>query len=156
MGRDGPQFSPLIPVSSGSYLKSHPSSSDPYARLNALVAEPRTTDSEPRGMKLTLLITLSLVVVAGTALGAPERRIALVVGNDDYQAVPRLANPANDARLVASTLKKLDFQFVGGGPLLDVDKPRFDQAVQKFGEAAEGAAIAFFYYATRIPICSTG
>lgn len=34
------------------------------------------------------------------------RRIALVIGNGDYKNTGHLANPVNDARLMAETLKK--------------------------------------------------
>ena len=35
-----------------------------------------------------------------------ERRVALVIGNAGYQHVDRLANPGNDAKLIADTLRK--------------------------------------------------
>jgi uncharacterized caspase-like protein len=33
------------------------------------------------------------------------KRVALVIGNSGYRAVPGLPNPANDARLRAGTLR---------------------------------------------------
>lgn len=74
-------------------------------------------------------------------------RVALVVGNSGYRNVGRLANPANDARLIARTLQQLGFELVGGGPQLDLEKARFDRAVQEFGRAIPGASAALFYYA---------
>src|SRR5262249_9554819 len=44
-----------------------------------------------------------------------EKRVALVVGNSAYPYVPRLTNPANDARLLSETLRSLGFTLVGGG-----------------------------------------
>ncbi len=78
---------------------------------------------------------------------AAETRIALVVGNSDYQYVTRLPNPTSDARMVAETLGRLGFRLVGGGPQLDLDKPRFDLAVQAFGKQLLGADVGLFYYA---------
>lgn len=77
---------------------------------------------------------------------ASGRRVALVVGNGGYRAVERLANPANDARLVARTLQASGFTLIGDGPQLDLDKPKFDRLVQLFGRALQGADVALFYY----------
>ncbi|MEO8134514.1 MAG: caspase family protein, partial [Betaproteobacteria bacterium] len=41
--------------------------------------------------------------------GNVDRRLALVVGNNDYKSAP-LVNPINDARLVAKTLEGLGFE----------------------------------------------
>ena len=64
---------------------------------------------------------LRLLGVAGLSLGvvllAPAHaaeRVAPVVGNSSYQAVPKLDNPANDAKLMAETLARLGFSLVGG------------------------------------------
>ena len=74
------------------------------------------------------------------------RRIALVIGNGAYQSVARLPNPANDARLIASTLQRAGFTLVGGGPQVDLDKAQFDRLIQQFGRALPGADVALFYY----------
>ena len=97
---------------------------------------------------------LRLLGVAGLSLGlvllAPAyaaERVALVVGNSSYQAVPKLDNPANDAKLMAETLTRLGFLLVGGSAQLDLDKAGFDHAVQAFGSALQGAEVGLFYYA---------
>jgi len=97
---------------------------------------------------LLLGSVLALVVSAepARAQAAGGRRIALVIGNSGYRHVDRLTNPANDARLIARTLQGAGFTLVGDGPQLDLDKPRFDHAVQAFGSALQGAEVALFYY----------
>jgi uncharacterized caspase-like protein len=75
------------------------------------------------------------------------RRIALVVGNSKYRHVEPLANPANDARLIAQALRSLGFTLVGGGEQIDLDKAAFDTAVQQFGRQLIGAEVGLFYYA---------
>ena len=88
------------------------------------------------------------LLLAGTALAQPaERRVALVIGNGQYQHVPRLANPTSDARLIADTLMSLGFMLVGGKAQFDLDKLGFDRTVQAFGTAIQGAGVALFYYA---------
>jgi Caspase domain len=74
-------------------------------------------------------------------------RVALVIGNSDYRSVAKLDNPANDAKLMAETLRGLGFTLIGGGAELDLEKAGLDQAVQAFGAALVGAEVALFYYA---------
>jgi len=72
-----------------------------------------------------LRLLLLAVAVCWTAAVAQaqqaERRVALVVGNASYQHVEQLANPGNDAKLIADTLKKSGFTLVGGGAQLNLD-----------------------------------
>ena len=95
------------------------------------------------GFAVAGLAAMMLLVGAAQAQG---RRVALIIGNSSYRNVDRLANPASDARLIATTLKNAGFALVGDGPLLDLDKGRFDRAVQAFGNALQGADVALFYY----------
>ena len=76
-----------------------------------------------------------------------EKRVALVVGNSAYKNITPLANPKNDARLMADTLRGLGFTVVGGAAQLDLDKAQFDSAVQSFSDQIQGADVGLFYYA---------
>jgi hypothetical protein len=89
-------------------------------------------------------VFISIVFTSSSAFA--ETRVALVVGNSAYQNVSPLANPGNDARLLAQTLTKLGFRVVGGGAQLDLDKSRFDAAVQAFGKQLMGADVGVFFY----------
>jgi hypothetical protein len=91
------------------------------------------------------LLALSCVIISGPAHA--DKRVALIVGNSDYVNVPRLANPANDARLVADTLRGLGFSVVGGAAQLNLDESRFRQLVRDFGAQLQGADVGLFYYA---------
>ncbi len=58
-----------------------------------------------RRLKLLTLIVVGLLVQAGLGSSyAAAPRIALVIGKSAYEETP-LANPANDARLIAATLR---------------------------------------------------
>jgi ABC-type sugar transport system substrate-binding protein len=92
-----------------------------------------------------LPLVLASVIVCGPAFA--ERRVALVVGNAAYVNVPRLANSANDARLIADTMRSLGFTLVGGGAQIDLDETSFRGAVQDFGDQLQGADVGVFYYA---------
>ena len=90
-------------------------------------------------------IILSVFLFAATATIA-EERIALVIGNSDY-AEGALANPVNDARLIAATLREVGFLVI---EQLDADENTMERAIQDFGDRLENAgkkAIGLVYYA---------
>ena len=98
-------------------------------------------------MRLLLLLVVAAWTVATACAQQTEHRVALVIGNANYQHVDRLANPGNDATLIADTLQKSGFTLVGGGAQLNLDKASFDRLVQEFGKQIQGADVALFYYA---------
>ncbi|KJS14847.1 MAG: hypothetical protein VR78_09630, partial [Hoeflea sp. BRH_c9] len=72
------------------------------------------------------------------------KRVALVIGASDYRHVPALANPSNDARIIADALAALRFD------VIRVDSPSRSElleARQAFLDRLDGSDIAFFYYA---------
>lgn len=106
----------------------------------------------PRNLGVLAAIALIVAIAmpcgaAPTQKQAGERRVALVVGNGKYVAAPQLANPGNDARLIAATLAGLGFELVGGGALIDLDKANLELAIRRFGEKLAGAGVGLFYYA---------
>jgi uncharacterized caspase-like protein len=108
-------------------------------RMIAIVGAARRLPS-----RLGILAWLALIVAAPAAA---EKRVALVVGNSAYRNVTPLDNPANDAKLMASTLRGIGFTLVGGGAQLDLDKAALDSAVQSFSTQIQGADVGLFYYA---------
>jgi hypothetical protein len=98
--------------------------------------------------RIGFFLSLLFLLMEFTALPAvAENRVALVIGNANYRNVPSLANPAGDARLMASTLKSLGFKLVGDGAQINLDKTAFDGAVRSFGSQLQGADVGLFYYA---------
>ena len=97
-----------------------------------------------RAIAVLLAITLAALMPAPAQA---EKRVALVIGNAAYQHVPRLGNPVNDARLMADTLRALGFTLIGNAAQVDLDRPRFERAVQAFGQALVGADVGLFYFA---------
>ena len=86
-------------------------------------------------------VALVLLLVTRTATPQAERRVALVIGNGQYHYVPRLANPTNDAQLIADTLTGLGFTLVGGKAQLDLDKAAFDRVVQELAPRCRTPAL---------------
>ncbi|MBY6137869.1 caspase family protein [Leisingera daeponensis] len=88
---------------------------------------------------------LVLVTLAGAAARAGER-IALVVGNSNYAHTAPLANPGNDARVMAGALEGAGFEVT---TLLDADLGGMKQALLRFGRRLRGDGVeaGLFYYA---------
>jgi uncharacterized caspase-like protein len=73
-----------------------------------------------------------------------EERVALIIGNDRYQSLPKLDNAGNDARAMATTLQGLGFK-----TLLRIDAARreMDQAMAEFRGEIRGGAVGLYYFA---------
>jgi hypothetical protein len=96
------------------------------------------------------IVTCLLIVLGAMAPALADqitgKRVALVIGNSRYLSVGRLANPGNDATLMAASLKASGFALIGGDAQLDLDKARFDAALAEFGRAIAGVEVVLFYY----------
>ena len=89
-----------------------------------------------------VFLTVWVLAAAGQAAFA-EKRVALVIGNSNYEIAGTLANPKNDADDVADSLKRLHFEVTKG---LDLTTAQFDKAVDAFTAAAEDADVALFFF----------
>lgn len=74
-----------------------------------------------------------------------EKRVALVVGNSSYSAVPTLPNPSRDANAVAKLFRDAGFETVE--TYLDVGNLDFKRAIRKFEDTAMDADVAVLFYA---------
>src|SRR6202790_4277059 len=92
------------------------------------------------GIVLTVWLT-SMVSQSAFA----EKRVALVIGNSNYQSVARLGNPANDASAMTETLKGAGFDFVDTRRDLKTSEMR--RALRDFSDKARDADVAVVYYA---------
>ncbi len=92
-------------------------------------------------------LIFGLVLLVGSTFASPstaEKRVALVIGNGSYSAIPSLDNPLRDAELIAEKLRKVGFDV---DLALDSDYFTLIQHVRSFGHRASGADAALFYYA---------
>jgi uncharacterized caspase-like protein len=74
-----------------------------------------------------------------------EKRVALMIGNSNYQNVSRLANPSNDAPMLADTFKKANFDVVTLRNDLSAIEMR--RMLREFADRTRDADIAVVYYA---------
>lgn len=101
----------------------------------------------PRARPRRRLAAIVIAVVVNVAL-APSAwaagRVALIVGVSNYERVPKLANPAKDARLVQQTLQKLGFKVT---ILSDPSRLQLLETIGSFEAEARDADAAIVYYA---------
>ncbi len=72
------------------------------------------------------------------------RRVALVIGNDDYEQLPVLQKAANDARAVGEALQRLGFEVIH---LQNAQRRTMNQKLVEFTGKIGRGDIAFFFYA---------
>jgi hypothetical protein len=88
-------------------------------------------------------LTLSLVLIRADPAFA-ERRVALVIGNSDYQYAPPLPNPRRDAQAMAAMFQKAGFDVISAQT--DVGILQFKRAIAQFEDKAGRSDIAVVYY----------
>lgn len=81
--------------------------------------------------------------LAGVATAAPEKRVALVIGNAAYTSISRLEKPLNDSQKVAEVLRGIGFEVILG---TNASKADLEALAEKFRTAVKGADVGFFYY----------
>ncbi|MDA9431493.1 caspase family protein [Bradyrhizobium sp. CCBAU 51627] len=84
---------------------------------------------------------------APTALQGPEQRVALVIGNSNYQNAPQLANPDNDAQSMAQFLNSAGFEVISATDLGQNDMLRVVQDFSAKVSARGPNTVAMVYYA---------
>ena len=95
----------------------------------------------------TVLAAFGLAVLVSPSWGS--QRVARVVGNGGYAAenIPALANPVNDAKLIAKALEASGFEV---RLVTDAGQAAMRAVIEAFGEQLEQAgadAVGLFYYA---------
>src|SRR6201996_956129 len=86
-----------------------------------------------------------LAFCAATQPARADKRVALVVGNSEYQNVVALANPVRDAAAIANMFKKAGFDVVDSRR--DLGNAEMRRALRDFTDKARDADIAVIYYA---------
>jgi len=79
----------------------------------------------------------------GLAPRSAEKRVALVIGNGNYETAP-LRNPVNDATLMSATLREIGFDVISR---TDVNLREMQLAVREFSRKIQNGAVGLFYYA---------
>ena len=97
------------------------------------------------GFILFFLASFGALAATGAEAAAPDaKRVALVIGNSKYVHAVTLPNPANDARLIASTLRNAGFEVIEG---VDQDNAGMHSLISRFTEQSYDADLAVIFYA---------
>ena len=92
-------------------------------------------------MRIFLLVLTCLLWCQPALAGG---KVALVIGNGNYQNANKLPNPANDASDMAAMLKTMGFEVISG---TDLDHETMVARISEFEEATQNAETALFFYA---------
>jgi len=93
--------------------------------------------------KLVKPLTLLFLLIVSFNTNATNK-VALVIGNSQYQHAEHLPVPANDAQAVAKQLRKLGFKTIEG---IDVTKGEMKSLLRRFSKKLTNETVALFYYA---------
>ncbi len=92
-----------------------------------------------------LAVALSLLALLLTFSGAQaETRVALVIGNGTYLAMPARDNAPDDAKAVAALLRTVGFEVIEA---TNLTRSQMSERLLEFGKKADGADVALLYYA---------
>jgi uncharacterized caspase-like protein len=99
----------------------------------------------------TFRYSLLLILIGGFLIGgfladaraAPDKRVALVIGNASYAHITALNKPSHDARKMADILRSMQFDVIFA---TDATKSQLEDLAQKFRAGLKGADVGFFFY----------
>jgi hypothetical protein len=97
-----------------------------------------------RFLRTWLLWLIAAAIVSLVTPAQADKRVALVIGNNDYKNVPKLQKAVNDARTMGDTLKQLGFNVMVAENL---SRQQFSETLLAFDKAVEPGDTAFFFYA---------
>ena len=107
-----------------------------------------TADRTFRGMAMLthrLFLALALLLcTSAAALAAKDKRVALVIGNGKYAALPHLPNAEGDARLMEKALTAVGFKTFA---VIDGDRQKMVRTMKSFTEALTPETNVVIYYA---------
>src|ERR1700743_2345672 len=86
----------------------------------------------------------ALLMLLALPAAHAEKRVALVIGNNDYRNVPKLQKAVSDARTVGDALRTLGFTVMVAE---NQNRQQFSQSLLAFDNAVGPGDTAFFFYA---------
>lgn len=85
-----------------------------------------------------------LLAATPTPALAIEKRVALVIGNNDYQHVEKLRKAVNDAHAVARELEKIGFEVIS---VTNANRRTMNSSINNLVEKVSGGGVAVFFFA---------
>jgi hypothetical protein len=90
------------------------------------------------------LIALFVICACAASPALAAKRVALVIGNNDYAEVPKLEKAAGDARAISTTLTGLGFDVI---TILDANRQRMSRALVDLETRVSPGDTVLFYFA---------
>jgi len=114
-------------------------------RMTFSFALARASRTVPSLMRSVLLVTIVLMAgpLQATELPAPKR-VALVMGNDQYQYVSKLERAGSDARSVAKALEAAQFST---RVLVNANRSQMSRAINRFVAELKDGGVGVFFFA---------
>ncbi|MDB5555913.1 MAG: caspase domain protein [Rhizobium sp.] len=94
--------------------------------------------------RLPFLIVFAAIFAFSTGAAEAGKRVALLIGNQQYMATAPLKNPSNDVELMRTTLLAAGFDEVDVA--IDVDLVGMKKALRSFEDKVYGSEVAVLYY----------
>ena len=94
--------------------------------------------------RLPFMIVFAAVFAFSSNAAEAGKRVALLIGNQQYQATAPLKNPGNDVQLMRTTLLAAGFDEVDVA--IDVDLTGMKKALRSFEDKVYGSEVAVLYY----------
>lgn len=80
-----------------------------------------------------------------TVTGRMRTKLALIIGIGDYEELPKLENPSNDARALSKQLQSIGF--IGCEPHLNMTREEMRHVLVAFEELIQPGDLVLFYFA---------
>jgi hypothetical protein len=107
-------------------------------------ARARTSYMNWLPIRLMALLSIAAALLTQASPAHAEKRVALVIGNNDYRYVPKLQKAVNDARTMGDTLKQLGFSVMVAE---NQTRQAFSQTLLAFDATIQPGDTAFFFFA---------
>jgi hypothetical protein len=105
----------------------------------------RLTQTLPRQLLATALCAAGLLTFSATAQAPSDVRIALIIGNSAYPGNMALANPSNDAKDMAATLRNMGFGVI---EIRDASREQMTAAIERANKELNGKqGVGMLFYA---------
>lgn len=85
-----------------------------------------------------------IILATSSSYSLAEKRIALVIGNSNYENINSLNNASDDAKLIAQSLNAMNFEVLS---LFNLTEDAMADAIDTFADNSRNADIAAVYYA---------
>lgn len=97
----------------------------------------------PMQQSFTRFLILTFIVLSTHTAVAEPKRVALVIGNSEYESAP-LTNPSNDADAMASALSRFGFTVT---KKKDLNKAQIEEAVDEITDNLQKGDLCLIFYA---------